>query len=130
MGRNIGRHTDSDSGRSVYQKIWISGRKYGRLFFRLVEVRHKIHCVFADIRQHLHGNLTEPCLCITHSGSSVSIHRTKITVSVYKRITGGPFLSHIDKGSVNGTVSVRMIFTHGIADNTRTFSVGFIRSVI
>ena len=51
-------------------------------------------------------------------------------MAVYQRITGGPFLGHIYQGSVNGTVTMGVIFTHGIADDTRTLTMGLIGSVV
>ena len=51
-------------------------------------------------------------------------------MSVYQTISHRPWLRHINKCSVNGTIAMRMIFTHRIADDTCTFSMWFIRTVI
>ena len=63
-------------------------------------------------------------------GGTVTIDGTEISVSVNKRMTKRPGLCHIDQSTINGTVTVRMIFTHGITDNTGTLSVRLVRSVI
>ena len=39
-----------------------------------------------------------------------------------KRLLCG-ILLHNDQGSINRTVTMRMIFTHGIADYTRTLTI-------
>ena len=128
--RNVGCHTNCNTRRSVYQKVWKSGRQYRRFFLRLIKVRYKINGIFIDVCKHLHGNLAQTCLCITHGRRAVSIHRTKVSMTVYQRISGGPVLCHINKCSIDRAVSMRMIFTHGIADDTCTFSVWLVRSVV
>ena len=128
--RNIGCHTYRDTGGSVYQKVRESCRKYGRFFFCLVKVRCKINGIFIDIRCHFHRDLTKSCLGISHCGSAVTVHRTEVTVTVYKNVTGRPVLCHINKGSVNRTVTMWVIFTHGITDDTRAFTVRLVRTVV
>ena len=56
--RNIGSHTYSNTGGTVYQKIGITGRQYRRLFFCFIKVWLEIYGIFIDIRQHFHGNFT------------------------------------------------------------------------
>ena len=58
MGRDIGCHSDGNSGSSVYQQIRESGRKHHRLLFRFVKVWHKVHRVLINIRQHFRRDLT------------------------------------------------------------------------
>jgi len=43
-------------------------------------------------------------------------------VTVHKRLPFFEILCHYDKSIVNGTVAVRMVFTHRIADDTRALS--------
>ena len=61
---------------------------------------------------------------------TVTVYGTEISVAVYKRIMHRPFLSHINQSSVNGTITMGMILTHCITDNTCTFTMRFVRSVI
>ena len=128
--RNVCCHTNSNTGCSVYQKIRIAGRKHRRLFLSLIEVWYKINGIFIDVCEHFHGNFTESCLCISHRSSTVTVDRTKVSMTINKRISCRPVLCHVDQCSVDGTVSMWMVFTHGITDNTRTFSVWFVRSII
>ena len=51
-------------------------------------------------------------------------------MTIYQRVTGRPLLRHIYKSSIDRAVTMRMIFTHGIADDTCAFSVRLIRSVV
>ena len=127
--RNICCHTDRNTCRSVYQKVRVARRKYGRFFFCFIKVRGKVNGIFVDVPNHLHGNFRKPCLCVSHGGSTVSIHRTKVTMSVDKWISGRPWLRHVDKCPVNGAVPMRMVFTHRIPDNTRTFTMWLVRCI-
>ena len=98
---------------------------YGFVFIKQMFVH-----VFIDISQHFHRDLGKPCFRITHGSSAVTIFRTKVAVSVHQRVAGRPVLRHIDQSSVNGGVSVRMVFTHGITNDTCAFPVWLVRSVI
>ena len=130
MGRDIGRHTHGDSLSSVHQEIGESGRKNSGLLFCVVKVWNKIDSILSDVRQHFHGNLAQTCFRVTHGRRTVSVHGTEIPMAIHKRIPGGPFLSHIDQSPINRAVSVGMIFSHGVTDNTGTFSVGLVRTVV
>ena len=130
MRRNIGRHTHSDTGSTIYQKIRKSGREHRRLFLCLVKVRYKIHGIFVNIREHFHGYFTQAGFRITHSRRPISIHGSKISVTVYQWITGRPLLGHIYQSAIDRTVSMRMIFTHGITYDTRAFTMRLIGTVI
>ena len=130
MGRYICSHSHRDTGSTVYQKIRISSRKHGRLFFGLIKIRDKINRILGDIRKHFHGYFRKPCLGISHGRRSVAVNRAEISMSVHKHISHGPVLCHINQCPVNGAVAVRMIFTHRITDDTRTFSVGLVGPVI
>ena len=121
---DAGGHTYSDSVGSVYQKVRDSYRKHYRFFLGLVEVRHKVHNVLIKIFQkNLLGQLLKTCLCVSHGCGSVSLNGTKVSMSVNQCTTFLKFLRHDYKSIINRTVTVRMIFTHGISYDTGTFTV-------
>ena len=130
MRRNIGSHAHGDTGSSVHQKIWIFAGKHYRFLFRIIEIRYKINRIFVNISQKLHGDFRKPGLRITHGGSSVTVHGTKVPVPVHQRISGGPILCHINQRAVNRAVAMGMIFTHGITYDTGAFTMGLVRTVI
>ena len=130
MRRNVCGHTDRNTRSTVYQKVRVSRRQNNRLPLRLIKVWLEIDGIFIDIRQHLHRNLAQPCFRISHGRSTVAVHRTEVSVSVNQRISRRPLLRHIDQRPIDGAVAVRMIFTHGIADDTGTFTVRLVRSVV
>ena len=130
MWRNVCRHTYGDTCGSVYQKVRVSGRKHYRLFLCLIEVWLKINGIFVDVSQHFHGNPAQTRLSVTHGGCTVTIYRTKVSVTIHQWITCRPFLCHVYQSTIDRAVSVWMIFTHCITDNTRTFTMRFVRSVV
>ena len=117
MRWDAGGHTYSDSVGSVYQKVRDSYRKHYRFFLGLVEVLIKI------FQKNLLGQLLKTCLCVSHGCGSVSLNGTKVSMSVNQCTTFLKFLRHDYKSIINRTVTVRMIFTHGISYDTGTFTV-------
>ena len=103
VGRNVGCHTNGDTGCSVYQKIWKTGRQYHRLFLRLIKVRDKVYSIFIDISKHFHGNFAESGFCITHGSCAVAVYGTEVSMSVYQRIADmtspAPYLPVLRKWS-------------------------------
>ena len=51
-------------------------------------------------------------------------------MSVYQRVSGRPFLCHINQCTIDRAVTVRVIFTHRITDDTRTLSVRLVRTIV
>ena len=127
---NIGSHTDSDTGGSVDQQVGIPAGKHHRLLLGLVKVRYEIHRVLVDVGQHFDGHPCQTGFRISHGCGTVSVHGSEIPMSVDQRISGIPLLSQLYQRIVNGTVTMGMIFTHGITDDTCTFTVRLVRSVI
>ena len=66
--------------------------------------------------------LLKSCLCVSHGGCTVTVYRTKVSMTVYEWISGRPLLCHINQCSINRAVTMRVIFTHGITNDTGTFS--------
>ena len=51
-------------------------------------------------------------------------------MTVHEYGTHVPGLSHVNKGTVDGGVTVRVIFTHCVTDNTRALLVRLVGSVV
>ena len=128
--RNVSSHTNGNTCGSIYQKVGETGRKNLWLSLGFIKVRLEINGIFVDVSKHLHGNLAETCLCISHSSGAVTIHRAKVSVSVNQRIAERPVLCHIYKCSVDRAVTMRVIFTHGITNDTGTLTMGLVRTVV
>ena len=130
MRRNVSSHTNCNTCGTIYQKIGVTSGKYYRLCFCFIEVWYKINGIFINIRKKLHGNLGKSCFCISHCGSTITVHRTKVTMTVYQWVSGGPILSHIYQSTINRAVTMRMIFTHGITHNTSTLTMRLVGTIV
>ncbi|EJX10167.1 hypothetical protein EVA_01723 [gut metagenome] len=49
---------------------------------------------------------SEASFCVTHGGSRVTVHRTKVTLSVDQGITHIPRLCHTHQCAINGAVAM------------------------
>ena len=130
VGRNIGRHTDGNAGGSVYQQIRKSGGKDHRLLLGIIKVWNKIYRILVQVSDHLHGYPAQPGLGISHGCRAVAVHGTKVSMAVHQRVAHVPVLGHIDQGSVDRAVTMGMIFTHRITDDTRALSVRLVGTVV
>ena len=130
MRRNVRRHADGDTAGAVHQQMRETCRKHGRLLLRLIKVGNKVHGIFTDIRGHFHGNFTQSRLGITHGRCAIAVHGTEVAVSIHQRVTGVEILCQLYQSVIDGTVAMRVIFTHGIADDTRALSVRLVRPVV
>ena len=122
--RDIGCHTDGNTGRTVYQQRRETGRQYQRLMFAAVIVRAEIDGFFFDIRQHFMGNFFHADFGITHGCRGQAVDRTEVALTVDQYITHGEVLRHADDGVVNGYIAVGVVFTDNVADDTRRFFIG------
>ncbi len=129
MGRNISRHTDSDAGCAVEQQKWNACCQQRRLLQRFVIVGHIINRFFFQIGQHFIGNARQAAFRITHGRGRITVNRTEVALSVHQHVAQRKLLGHTHHGVVNGRVTVRMIFTHDLADDTGGFFVGFVIAV-
>ena len=124
MWWNTGCHADRNTICTIYQNVRDAHRKYRWFFFRLIEVRNKVHYILIKITQkYILCQFFQSCLCITHGSCAVTLDWTEVTMSVYKCSAFFEILCHNNKCVINGTVTMWMIFTHGITDNTCTFTI-------
>ena len=128
MRWNIGCHSNSNTSRSIYQKVWkTSWQDQGFPFIGIIVI-NEINCIFIDITKHLQSNLAHTCLSITLGGSTITIHGTKVPMTIYKHVTVTPPLSHTDHGFIDRGIPVWVIFTHNIPCNTSRFFMRFVWS--
>ena len=123
MRRNRGRHTDRNALRAVHKKIRNANRQNLRFFLGLVVVRDKADGLIEVAEIHFLRKLLKLRLGVTHGRSAVSLNRAEVAVAVDQRHAALKGLAHHNQGLVNRAVPVRVVFTHGIADDTRGLSV-------
>ena len=118
MRWDIGRHPNRNPCRSIYKQVREASRKNHRLSLAGIIVVNIINSIFVNITKHLQRNLAHTCFCITLSSSSVSVHRTEVSMAVYQHVTIAPPLCHPHHCFINRGVTMRVIFTHDIPCDT------------
>ena len=129
VGRNVGRHADGDSGRTIDQKLGNSGRQNGGFLLGAVEVVNEIDGFgFNILQQRMSRQRGQTRLGVSHSSGRVIIHRPKVPVAINQRGTHGKVLGHPHEGIVNRLVAVGVIFTQHFPDDAGAFFKGSIVS--
>ncbi len=119
--RNVGRHADRDSARSVHQKIGHARRQNLGLLFGVVVVRLEIHRLFVDVFQQRGGELGKPRFGVSHRRRRIAVHRTEISLPVHQWIAHRERLRHAHQRIVDRRVAVRMVLTHHLPGDLRRF---------
>ena len=86
MRRNVRRHTDGDTHRTVYKQVRKARRKHRRLAQTVVKVRNEVNDLFLKVARHLVRYAVKARLGVTVGSSAVAVDRTEISVPLYKRI--------------------------------------------
>jgi len=131
--RNVGGHPDGDAGRPVDQQVREPGRQHGRFFLATVVVVLEIDGVLADIADHLHGQRRHLALGVPHGRCRVVARRTEVALTGHQPCTHHPRLRQAHQGVVNRRVTVRVVQTHDLADDTRALvpaAVGTVATVV
>ncbi len=127
--RDIRRHADGDAGRAVNEKVREAGRQDARLLLGVIEVRDEVDGVLSDVRHHLHRDLCQSCLGVSHGRRTVAVHRTEVSVAVHEAVAHAPGLCHVHEGAVDRRIPVGMVLAHRIADDTRALAVRLVRRI-
>ena len=118
MRRNVGCHTDSDTGTAVNEQMRQTGGEYCRFFFRVVVIGNKVNRVLANVGKHFTGQLLQLHFGVTHSSCRVAVETAEVTLTVNEWITKREGLSHTNDRIVSSRISVRVILTDHIPDHT------------
>ena len=128
--RNVRRHTDRDTRRTVYKEIGIACGQHGGFFKAVVVVALKIDRVFVYIGEHFCGNLAHSRLGIPVCSRRVAVYRTEVSVSVDKNVSHRERLCKTNHSVVNGSVAVGVIAAEHRADRVRALTVFAVRGKI
>ncbi len=126
VGGHIRCHTDSNTGGSVYEQIGETAGQHSRLTQGVVEVKLHINGVLVNVAQHLLGKFAEARFGITHSGCTVAVFRTEVTLSVHKQVAHIPRLCHTHERTIYTAVSVGVVLTHNFTHDTSGFFSRFV----
>ena len=126
MRWNVGCHTDGDTGRTVHQQVRDFRWHNVRNAFRAVIVINEINRLFFQVSHQLMGNFRQTDFRITHCRGGVAVDRTKVTLTIYQHVTQREWLRHSDDSVVHRGITMGMVFTDYVTNDTGRFFVGFI----
>ena len=127
--RNVGGHTDGDTGRTVAQQVRESCRKHGRLLCLAIVVRQEIDGVFVDVANHFHGERSHTAFGVTHCRGRIVAGGAEVALAVDQRVAHRPRLCHTHQRVVDCGIAVRMVLTHHFADHAGALGVAAVGAV-
>ena len=127
--RNIGRHTHSNTRRTVNQQIRDARGQNGRLQGLAVVVRLEINGVLVDVAHHLQGDGCHLGLGVSRCCGTVVTGRTEVTLTQRQRVTHNPALNQTHQSVVDSSITVGVELTHHVADHAGALVEGAIRAV-
>ena len=127
VGRDVRGHAHGDAAGAVHQQVREAAGHHGGLHQGLVEVRVEVDGLLLDVPHHLHAQLGQPGLGVTHGGRAVAVHRAEVALALDQRVADGEVLGQAHHGVVDRAVAVGMVFTEHIAHDTRGLTEGLVR---
>ena len=127
--RDVRRHADRDSRRSVDEQVREAGRQHLRLPARLVVVRAEVDRVRVDVAEHLRGELREPALRVALGGGRVVVDRAEVPLPVDERVAERERLHEPRDGVVDRARVVRVVLAHDVAGHAGALDVRPVRLV-
>ena len=126
VGRDVRGHADGDARGAVHQQVREPAGHHGGLHQGLVEVRIEVDGLLLDVPHHLHGQLREPRLGVTHGGRAVAVHRAEVALALHQRVADGEVLRQAHHGVVDRAVAVGVVFTQDVAHDAGALPVGLV----
>ena len=125
VGRNAGGHADGDARATVQQQKRKLSRQDGGFLLRTVEVGCEINGVVADfIQQPFVGDRRQSRLGVSHRGRWIVVHGAEVAVTIEQWMPTGEGLHQPHQGVVHGLITMGVVLTKHVADDTGTFAVG------
>jgi hypothetical protein len=121
MWRNVRRHTDRDTDRTIQEKLRKFRREHGRLHMYAVEVRNEVHRVLLDIEHHLFRDRGKFRFGIAIRRRTITVERTEVSLPPDERVPKRKVLRHADHGLIHRGVAVRMVLPEHFTDDRRRF---------
>ena len=129
MRRNIGRHTHSNTRRTVDQQVRDARGQNGRLQGLAVVVGLEINGVFVDVTHHLKGNGSHLGLGVSRRCGTVVTGGAEVTLTQSQRVTHNPALNQTHQSVVDSAIAVGVELTHHVADHAGALIEGSVRAV-
>ena len=116
-----------DAAGAVHQQVREAAGHHGGLHQGLVEVRIEVDGLLLDVPHHLHGELRQPRLRITHGRRAVAVHGAKVALPLHQHVADGEILGQAHHGVVDAGVAVGVVFAQHVAHDAGGLAEGLVR---
>ena len=127
MGRDIGCHTNGDTGTAVHQDIGEPAGQNRRLLQTVIVVGAEVDGFLVDVGEHHSGDLAHLGFGISVCCRRVAVHRTEVAVSVHQRVTHGEVLCQTHQGIIDRSITMGVVPSQYSTDCIRAFAVSLLR---
>ena len=121
--RNIGRHTDGNTGATVDEEIWNRCREDGWFLTGVIVVGNEVDRVVIHVLHEDGAERTESGFGISHRGRRITFHRTEVSLALDQGLAHCPSLSHVNECRIDRLVTMRVIVTHRFTDDLGAFEM-------
>ena len=129
MRRDIGRHTHSNTRRTIDQQVRDARGQNGRLKGLAVVVGLEINGVLVDVTHHLQGNGGHLGLGVSRRCGTVVTGGAEVTLTQCQRVTHDPALNQTHQSVVDSAITVGVELTHHVANHAGALVEGSVRAV-
>ena len=119
VGRNVRRHADGDTDRTVDEQVGEPRRQNGGLLRLTVVVVLEVDGIFFDVAHHLERERRHLGLGVARGGGLEVSRRTEVALTERERVAQRPWLHEAHERVVDRRVTVRVVLTHHFADDAR-----------
>ena len=116
-------HSNSNPHYPIHKKIWKSRWKNCWFLFCSIKIIFKIYCFFFNISQHKLSKFSHFSFSISICCCIISIHRSKVSLTINKWISKRKVLSHSYHSFINWTITMRMIISKYMTNYSCWFSI-------
>ena len=127
MRRDVCRHANGDAASAVNQEIWKARRQNERLAGRTVIVVLEIDRFLVDVLKQRSGSFRHANFGVAHRSGRIAVHRPEIPLPVEQRQPHREVLRHPHHGVVDRLVTMRVVFTHDVANDAGGLAVGLVK---
>ncbi len=127
VGRDVRRHAHGDAAGAVHQQVREAAGHHGGLHQGFVEVRVEVDGLLLDVPHHLHAQLRQAGLGVSHGRRAVAVHGAEVALALHQRVADGEVLGQAHHGVVDAGIAVGVILTEHVAHDARALPVGLVR---
>ena len=130
---DVRRHADRDARAAVDEQVREAAGQDERLLGAAVVVRAEVDGLLVDVAHHLHGERGHPALGVALGGRRVVARGAEVALPLHERVAQRPRLGQAHEGVVDGTVAMRVVVAHDVADDAGALgevAVGAVAAVV